>query len=274
MTDQNGQDRNFVASLSRGLSILELLGNERRPLLSVEISALLKLNRATTRRFLLTLTSLGYVEQRGKYFSPTAKVVDLGYSYFASKSFFEIADPIVHDLSVVLQETASMAILDGPDVVYVCRAEVRRLMSMNIGVGTRLPAYVTSTGKALLAYLPQDKLDEVLNSISFDRLTPLTASTRDELIDRLAKVRELGYAVSIKELEMHLKSIAVPVRDARGQVIASINIATLDADVADEDLHQKYLPRLLEAASKIQRSLVGPVLLQNSALKRDFPLHH
>lgn len=263
MVDRDGQDRNFVASLGRGLAIIEVFGRERRPLLSTEISALLDLNRATTRRFLITLTTLGYVEQRGKLYSPTSKVLDLGYTYFAAQSFIEIADPIVHDLSQRVQETASMAILDGADVVFVCRSQVKRLISMSIDIGTRLPAHVTSTGKALLAHLPEERLHEILDSISFVKHTPQSVLSKEDLLERLAQVRQQGYALSIQELGSNLKSIAVPVWDNHGQAIAAINVATLAADFEDADLHRKFLPPLLEAATKIQRSLVSKVKLTN-----------
>lgn len=263
MVDRDGQDRNFVASLGRGLAIIEVFGTERRPLLSTEISALLNLNRATTRRFLMTLTALGYVEQRGKLYSPTSKVLDLGYTYFASKSFIEIADPIVHDLSQRMQETASMTILDGSDVVYVCRSQVKRLISMNIDIGTRLPAYVTSTGKVLLAHLPKDTQHEIIDSISFVKFTPHTVANKKDLLEMLTHVRQRGYALSIQELGSNLISIAVPVWDNYGQVIAAIQVATFATDFADTDLQKRFLLPLLEAAEKIQKSLVSKVKLTN-----------
>ena len=261
MVDRIEQDRNFVASLGRGLAILEAFGNERRPLLATEVSALLDLNRATARRFLMTLTTLGYIEQRGKLFSPTSKVLDLGYTYFLSKSFVEIADPIVHDLSKDLQETASMVILDGSDVVFVSRSEVKRFISTNIGIGTRLPAYVTSTGKVLLAYLTPERLEEALAKTSFVKFTPHTNVDKDELRRTLAAIRADGYATSIQQLGSNLKSIAVPVWNNHGQVIAALNIATNATDFSDDDLHEKFLSPLLESALKIQRALVSKVKL-------------
>lgn len=223
----------------------------------MDISKGMNLPKGTVHRYVSTLQKLGYLSQdgnRGRY-KLTIKVLDLGFSALNSLSFPNIALPYLERLAHSCQESASMAVLEGSEVVYVARAATKRWMSTNLQVGSRLPAYCTSMGRVLLAYKPWDEVAELLKDQELIAYTPYTVTDLAKLKEILAKVREDGYAVNDQELEVGLRSAAAPVRGGGGEIIAAINISMAAARVSHEVLQEKFIPCLLDTAKEISRAL-------------------
>lgn len=216
-----GPSPDYVQSLARGLSVIKAFDGEHPRRTLSEVARHTDLTRATARRFLLTLVELEYVRTDGSVFWLTPRVLELGYSYLSSLSLPEIAGPHLEALSAKVRESTSVSILDGDDVVYVARVPVSRIMTVSITIGTRFPAYATSMGRVLLAGLPDDALDAYLARVSFARLTGKTISTADRLRAELEKIRADGFAIVDQELEEGLRSLAAPIRDATGDVVAA-----------------------------------------------------
>jgi IclR family transcriptional regulator, pca regulon regulatory protein len=230
--------------------------SDGRPAMTISmVAAETGLTRATARRILHTLRQLGFVAADGDLFRLTPKVLSMGYSYLSALELPEVAHPHMEQLVAQTHESSSLAILDRPDVVYVARVPTRRIMSVTLTVGTRLPAFATSMGRVLLAELPPDELDALLGSRPFPALTSRTVRTPDELREVLRQVRRQGYALTDQELEDGLRSIAVPIRDARGEAEAALNIAVHAGRTSTETMLTDFLPRLLEAAGAIEADL-------------------
>src|SRR5215207_10028571 len=215
----------FVQSLERGLSVIRAFDAEHAELTLSEVAAATGVTRAAARRFLLTLAELGYVRSDGRFFSLTARVLELGYAYLSSLSLPEVAESHLEALVAEVNESSSVSVLDGMDVVYVARVPVSRIMTVAISVGTRFPAYATSMGRVLLAGLPDDELATYLARVRLQRLTPRTISSIAALRGELARVRSQGWAIVNQELEEGLRAIAAPIRDRSGQVVAAVNVS-------------------------------------------------
>lgn len=245
---------NFVQSLARGLGVITAFTGSRREMTLTEVAGHTDLTRATARRFLRTLEQLGYVRSDGKLFSLTPKVLELGYSYLSSLGLPDVALPHLQQLSGEVQESASAAILDGNDVVYVARSAGRKIMQVNITVGTRFPAYATSMGRVLLAARPDPDALAVLDASSPRALTPYTKTAVPDLVAELHRVRQQGYSLVEQELEVGLRSLAVPIRTPDGRVVAAINVST-SAGTPVADTLQALLPALTRAAQRIEADL-------------------
>jgi IclR family pca regulon transcriptional regulator len=230
--------------------------SDGRPVMTISmVAAETGLTRATARRILHTLRQLGFVAADGDLFRLTPKVLSMGYSYLSALELPELAHPHMEQLVAQTHESSSLAILDRPDVVYVARVPTRRIMSVTLTVGTRLPAFATSMGRVLLAELPPGELDALLGSQPFPALTSRTVRTPDELREVLGQVRRQGYALTDQELEDGLRSIAVPIRDARGEAEAALNVAVHAGRTSTDTMLTDFLPRLLEAAGAIEADL-------------------
>ncbi len=221
----------FVQSLARGLSVIRAFDADHTTMTLSEVARRANLTRATTRRLLLTLEELGYVRSDGREFRLTPLVLHLGYAYLSGLSLAELALPHLQELSARLSESTSAAVLDQEDIVYVARVATRRIMRVAIAVGTRFPAYATSMGRVLLAGLDQEDLSALLDSVPLVPITPRTVSSRERLLDELSKVRAQGWAMVDQELELGLMSMAAPIRDGDGQVIAAVNVSLRAQDV-------------------------------------------
>ena len=251
----------FVQSLARGLQVIRAFDADHVQMTLSEVSRRTGLTRATARRFLLTLVELGYVRTDGRTFELTALVLQLGYSYLSGQSLPQLAQPVLEDLSREISESTSASILDGGEIVYIARIHTRRLMTVGISVGTRFPAYATSMGRVLLAGLPRERFEEYLSDV---RLTPLTERTLTDprrLREEVARVRDRGWAIVDQELEQGLRSVAVPVRDPQGRVVAALNTsmqagAGLDAPTL-EDAAARVLPALQKASDMITAALAA-----------------
>ncbi|GAB2822507.1 IclR family transcriptional regulator C-terminal domain-containing protein [Alpinimonas psychrophila] len=224
----------FVQSLARGLTVIRAFSGDRPALTLTDVADATQLSRATARRFLLTLEQLGYVRTDGKLFSLTPRVLELGYSYLSSLGLPEIIAPHLETLAHDIQESASAAVLDGGDIVYIARVAGRKIMRVQITVGTRFPAYATSMGRVLLAALPESDARHVLESSPREALTPFTKTSIDDILAELASIRHNGYALLDQELELGLRSLAVPVHDSHGNVVAAVNVSTVAGGTVEE----------------------------------------
>ena len=252
---RNERDVDFVQSLERGLAVICAFDRHHADLTLSEVAAATGVTRATARRFLLTLVRLGYVRTDGRFFSLTPRVLELGYAYLSSLSLPEVAEPHMEALVAEVNESSSVSVLDGADVVYVARVPVSRIMTVAISVGTRFPAYATSMGRVLLAGLGDRELDAYLATVDMRRLTPKTVTTPSALRTELAKVRAQGFAMVDQELEEGLRSAAAPIRDRSGRVIASLNISAHASRTSLESMRRRLVPPLLAAAARISADI-------------------
>jgi IclR family transcriptional regulator, pca regulon regulatory protein len=250
---QRGTD--FVASLERGLSVIRAFGADHPSLSLSDVARATGLSRASARRFLHTLVALGYVRSDGRLFSLRPQILELGYAYLSSVTLPEITQPHLRALSDEVGESSSVSVLEPPDVVYIARASVRRIVRISINVGTRYPAFATSMGRVLLADQPDEWLDEYLKNAFMEPLTPRTITDADHLRQVLARVAKDGYAIVDQEIEVGLRSIAVPIRDPEGTVVAAMNIPTPAAAWTSQRLRTELLPALRRTAGKIEADL-------------------
>lgn len=255
VSDEPERKDYYVQSLERGLGVITAFGPSSPQLTLSDVARAAGLTRAAARRFLLTLVDLGYVRTDGKLFELTPRVLDLGYAYLSSISLPGVAEPHLEWLVHETGESSSMSVLDGLDIVYVARVPTSRIMTVAINVGTRFPAYATSMGRVLLAGLDEEQLASYLSRVHLDPLTELTVPSVDQLRGRLDEVREQGYALVDQELEAGLRSLAVPVHDRRGRVVAAVNISSHVSRLTREKAKRDFLPLLLETASRIEADL-------------------
>ena len=251
----HGRRTDFVQSLDRGLAVIRCFSSEHPSLTLSEVAERTGLTRAAARRFLLTLQELGYVGSSGRQFSLRPRVLALGYAYLSSFSVAQIAQPHLEDLAEELHESCSVSVLDGDDLVYVARASANRIMTIALTVGTRLPPYPTSMGRVLLAHLPAGELDAYLSRAELRKLTERTVVDPAGLRAILATVRSQGWAAVDQELEAGVRSIAVPIQDSSGKVVAAINASAHAARVPMRILEKEFLPRLLDSARQIDSEL-------------------
>lgn len=242
----------YVQSLARGLSVISCF-SERRPAMTISaVAEATGLSRATARRVLHTLQQLDLVATDGEVFRLTPRVLSIGYAYLSSLELPELAHPHMEQLVAQVHESSSLAVLDGADIVYVARVPTKRIMSVAITVGTRLPAFATSMGRALLADRTPAEVEELLGTGPLPALTARTVRTPADLRRVLDRVRDEGFALTDQELEDGLRSIAVPVRDARGVARAALNVAAHAGRVSAQAMVEEFLPPLLEAAFRIE----------------------
>jgi IclR family pca regulon transcriptional regulator len=248
--------REAMAGLAKGLAILECFGDSTPRLTLAEAARRTGLSRPTARRCLLTLLELGYVAQDGRHFTPQPRMLRLGYAFLSATPLPRLAQPLLESVQAAIGEAVSLAILDGPEVVFVARAEPpRRMVSISLAVGSRLPASCSATGRILLAGLPDEEAAARLEAMERPALTPRSATTPEEALARVRAAREAGYAISDEELEPGLLSMAVPVRDLSGAMIAAISVSTQPSRRSLADMQRDVLPWLQEAAGRLSASL-------------------
>jgi IclR family pca regulon transcriptional regulator len=246
-------DPNFMTSLARGLAVIRAFTQQRRHLTIAQLSHRTGIPRAAVRRCLYTLAKLGYVvadEARGYSLRPG--ILALGHAYLSSTPLATMVQPLLDHISDTLHESSSMAVLESDEILYIARSTTTtRLMSIDLGLGSRLPAYCSSMGRVLLASLSGPELDRYLSRVKLTRLTNRTIVSAPELKRALDDVRRDGFSVVDQELEIGLRSIAVPVTDPSGKVVASINVGTQSARVSVAEMESKFLPALLHAAREL-----------------------
>lgn len=250
----NERSRDFVRSLERGLAIIRVFNSERSSMTVSEIAQVAGLTRAAVRRFLLTLTELGYVYGKNNRFELTPQVLELGYSYLSALSFPDVALPRLEKLVADTTEASEGAILDRGDIVYVVRVPGPALMTISVNVGARRPAHATAMGRVLLANLSSTEFEDYLRKYELTPLLPRTIADPDVLRAELKKVREEGFALVDQELEEGLIDLAVPIRDRTGRVRAAINLSThVGRKSADQMI--ALVPTLQETAASIELGL-------------------
>lgn len=247
-----------VQAFVRGLAVIRAFDAENPELTLSDVARRAGVTRAAAGRFLRTLQSLGYVRNDGRSFALTPRVLELGYSYLSALSLPEVAQPHLEALSRAAGESASAAVLDGTDIVYVARVPVRRIMSVGITVGTRFPAAVTSMGRVLLAAASVVQRDRVLDATSFTPLTPRTLTDPAAVRQELERVRDRGWARVDGELEPGLQSLAAPVRSRGGEVVAAINLSMSSGRYSEAEVADRLIPALLAAARDIEADLRTP----------------
>ena len=249
------RESHYVQSLARGLSVISAFGPDTPELSLSDVARATGLTRAAARRFLLTLVDLGHVRQDGKLFRLTPRVLTLGYAYLSSLSLPGIAEPHLEQLVREVHESSSMSVLDGHDIVYVARVPTSRIMTVAINVGTRFPAYATSMGRVLLAGLDAPALDEHLATLDLEQFTDRTVTSLDDLRARIDETRAQGYALVDQELEHGLRSIAAPVRNRHGKVVAAVNVSSHVSRVTRDKARRELLPPLLRCVQEIETDL-------------------
>jgi IclR family transcriptional regulator, pca regulon regulatory protein len=246
-------DPNFMTSLARGLAVIRAFTQQRRHLTIAQLSQRTDIPRAAVRRCLYTLAKLGYVaadEARGYSLRPG--ILALGHAYLSSTPLATMVQPLLDHISDQQHESSSMAVLEGDEILYIARSTtMTRLMSIDLGIGSRLPAYCSSMGRVLLAGLSKKDLDAYLSRVSLTKLTNRTVTAAIDLKRVLDEVRRKGFSVVDQELEIGLRSIAVPVTDPAGKLIAAINVGTQSARVSVAEMEARFLPALLHASREL-----------------------
>jgi IclR family transcriptional regulator, pca regulon regulatory protein len=248
--------RHSLQTLERGLDVIQVFSRERPALTLSEVAQLAGITRASARRILLTLQMLGHMRSDGRTFSPTPRLLSLGWAYLSSLSFTETAGLLLEELSDEVNEACSAATLDLPDAVYVTRVPTRRVVSINLDVGSRVPATHSSMGRVLLAGLPPEQAAEFVRSQQLVKHTEYTIVDHDALIREVELTHQQGWSIVDQELEIGLRSMAAPIRRGDGRVIAAANISAVSARVTIDEMRTQMLPALLTAADAISRAVV------------------
>lgn len=252
MAQAKQQDRDFVASLAKGLSVIQAFGQDTPRMTLSEVAVQTGLSRATARRLLLTLQQLGFVHSNGRNFELSPQVLDLGYAFLSAHNFTGVIQAQIERVTQELGESCSVGMLNGNDVIYVARsAAEHRLLSISLATGSRLPAILTSMGRVLLAQLSVDEQAAFLDRVEIQPVTARAVTGKQELLAVLAGVNRDDYCILDQELEPALRSLAVPVRNRDGRVVAAVNVSTNAGRVPMAKLHDEFLPVLRHCAENI-----------------------
>jgi IclR family transcriptional regulator, pca regulon regulatory protein len=238
--------RDLIAGLDKGLQVIEAFDQERPRLTISEVAERTGLTRAAARRYLITLVHLGYARQQDKVFSLTPKVLRLGQSYLHSARLPRIVQPLLYRLAYALGEAASAGVLEGDELVCVAAVSAGRVVSATLQPGTRVPAYCTANGRVLLASLAQVQVEQYVARARPEPLTQHTIVSKERLLLEIARTRAQGYAVVNQELELGLRTIAVPLRNFRGETVAAMNVSLHAARMPVEEIVERCLPSLLK----------------------------
>ncbi|RBI66654.1 IclR family transcriptional regulator [Vreelandella sulfidaeris] len=245
--------RDFVTALASGLEVIQAFDHDHPRMTLSEVATRTGMNRAKARRFLLTLHALGYVRKQQRYFELAPRVLQLGYAFLSANNYRDVIQQYLEDITAETGESSSLGVLDDNEVIYVARSAAKhRLMAITLSVGTRLPAAHTSMGRMLLAQLSDTDLEHVLSSLVLEPYTDKTVTDVHELRSQISKARHQGYAISDQELDSGLRSIAVPVYDAKQHLMGAINISTNAARVDLDTLINVYLPVLQKKVAQIR----------------------
>jgi IclR family pca regulon transcriptional regulator len=253
---EKARPRDQITALARGLAVIRAFSGQDEQMTLADIARIVNLPRATTRRCLLTLEALGYVEVKGRFFRLAPQVLTLAQAYLSSSLLPRVAGPFLERLSAELGESCSVSVLHDDQVIYVARSTRKRLASLHRDVGARLPAYCTSMGRVLLAALTDGELDAVLKRAPRERLTRFTLVSPRDLKAAIHEVRERDYSLVDQELELDLRAIAIPVRNTAGRVIAALNVSTQASRTNKRQLIDVFLPKIRSAANEMRPLLL------------------
>ncbi|WEJ34003.1 IclR family transcriptional regulator C-terminal domain-containing protein [Devosia sp. SD17-2] len=248
-------ERDIMGGLGKGLLVIETF-TATRPRQSIsEVAEASGLDRATARRCLLTLAHMGYADYDGKYFTLTPRVLRLGTACLATMPLPQLVQPLLDKLSEELGESSSVSILDGPEIVYVARAAQRKVMSIALMPGSRLPSFCTSMGRVMLAALPEEEARDILEAAPLMPRTPFSMTDVDAVMAELGRVRASGFATIDQEVELGLRSIAVPLYNARGTIVAALNLGVAAGQLALDELAPKFLGPLRQVQAEVRAML-------------------
>lgn len=245
-------ERDLMGGFAKGLKVMEAFGPERQRLSITEAAETSGLDRATARRCLLTLAELGYADYDGKFFSLTPKILRIGHAWLSATPLPVLLQPHLDQLSERVRHSASASILDNTEIVYIARAAQKRVMSINLMPGSRLPAYSASMGRVLLAALTDAEVEVIVSASTLKAHTPRTLTDPGLLKAEISRVREQGYAVIDQELEIGLCSIAVPIRNDRGRVVAAVNVGAPAAVLPAAELPAHCFPAMLDLQARLK----------------------
>jgi IclR family transcriptional regulator, pca regulon regulatory protein len=245
-------DPNFMTSLARGLIVIQAFTQQSPQMTISQLSVKTGLSRAAVRRCLYTLTKLGFAgAEDGSRYSLRPRMLTLSHTYTTSNTLSSAAQPILERMSAALRESFSVATLDGEDIVYIARTQVNRVMAVDLHIGSRLPAYCTSMGRVLLAYLPTEQLEQYLAKVVLTPHTTRTITSVEKLRLALRNVRRNGYALVDQEYEVGLRSLAVPVYAASGRVVATLNLSGNAPRISVLEMQSRFLTHLRNAANEL-----------------------
>jgi IclR family pca regulon transcriptional regulator len=250
-----GRQREYVQGLQRGFAVIKAFSADAPVLTIADVAARTGLTRAVARRYLYTLVELGCVARTGPTFALTPRILDLGFTYLSTIGVASLAQPFMERLAQQLHESCSVSVLDGSDCVYVARVPAKRIMSINLSVGSRLPAHATSMGKVLLAHLTAERLATYFASAPLVPMTKRTICSEPALRRELDAVRERGYAFADQESEDGVRTVAVPLFDRRHHVVAAMNVSGHSSRVSMRELKGRFLPALVDAARDASAAL-------------------
>jgi IclR family transcriptional regulator, pca regulon regulatory protein len=249
-------DPNFMTSLARGLIVIQAFTQQSPQMTISQLSIKTGLSRAAVRRCLYTLTKLGFAgAEDGSRYSLRPRMLTLSHTYTTSNTLSTAAQPILERMSASLHESFSVATLDGEDIVYIARTQVNRVMAVDLHIGSRLPAYCTSMGRVLLAYLPVEQLEQYLSKVVLTPHTTRTVTSIEKLRLALRNVRRNGYALVDQEYEVGLRSLAVPVYSSSGRVVATVNLSGNAPRLSVLEMQSRYLTPLRNAANELSAFL-------------------
>lgn len=243
----------FIQSFAKGLLLIEAFAGKNSSLNITEAAKLTGMTRAAARRYLITLLELGYVTQIGNEFRLTPKVLRLSETYIASNPLAIDSQSILDELSKELNESTSIGVLDDNDVVFIARSTSKRILTIELGVGAKLPAYCSSMGRVILANLPQNEMIEYISRFSLEALTKFTLNKKNQLIDEIQKVKLQGYSISDQEIEIGLRSLSVPIINKSGKCVAALAVSSQTARMSKEEMIKTFLPKLINTSKKLSK---------------------
>ena len=246
-----------IQSLHRGIEVLKAFNRENPRLTLTEVAAKTGLTRATARRFLLTLVEMGYVGNQTRYFFLRPNILELGNFYLSSLSFNDVIQQHINDLTGELHESASASVLEFPDIIYVARAATNHVMTIGLAIGTRLPAIYTSMGRVMLSQLSEERLNNYLDGTKISPLNKFSITSRKVLVAEIKKASQQGWCLLDQELEVGLRSLAVPIGSHINDTYAAINVSVPASRVSLDALTQQILPRLQNTALKINKDIAN-----------------
>ena len=255
MSEEDDRPRDFVSSLVHGLNVISAFAGTKSRMTLTEVAENTGMTRAGARRYLLTLTHLGYLAKDGREFRLTPKVLELGYAYLAGTPLWGLAQPFLDELTEKIVQSSALAVLDGVESVYIAQSTADRILSVRVPVGRRLPALYTSTGRMMLAHMSEEEQEKFIFNAPLTPFNELSIRDPKQLVSELHRIKEQGYCVLNQEVEIGIRTLAVPIFNPSGQVEAAAIILTDIATVTEQMLTEQYLPALRKAAKNIQDSL-------------------
>jgi IclR family pca regulon transcriptional regulator len=261
--------RYFINSLSKGLTALQAFGEAGHPLTLSEIAKALRANNTTATRLCYTLAELGFIQRDGqRRYHLTPKVLTLGHSYISGLAWYEVAQYYLEKLFREVQETVSLSILEGSEIIYVLRIRKRKYLPFDIQIGTKLPVYCTAMGKVLMAMGPPQKTQSILKTLEFKSLTARTITRLDKFLEELDKVRTKGYGINDEELSIGNRSVAAPILDEHGYAVAAIHIAVPTTEHSRSQMEKILAPQVIKTAHEISEALIkmeAPLVMEGSS---------